>query len=118
MKVLIIHRQQSFLRGVKEKFLSGGWHVHTTDNGLDGLMTARHQQFDLILCGFDLSVISGTELIRSLRMMSFNQATPVFFLKDGNEKAWQIDMADKLEAHLITEEEVNNENTGRLAWLS
>jgi DNA-binding response OmpR family regulator len=110
MEVLIIHRQDSFLQKVREKFLSGGWHATTTQSGLDGLMIARHQRFDLILCGFDLPVVSGTELVRSLRMLSMNRATPVFMLTEGKANEWQEEMAVKLEAHTITLDEVEAGN--------
>ena len=110
MEVLIIHRQESFLQKVKEKFLLGGWHATTTQSGLDGLMIARHQRFDLILCGFDLPVVSGTELIRSLRMLSMNRTTPVFLLTEEEANEWQTEMAIKLEAHTITIGEVEAGN--------
>lgn len=106
MEVLIIHRQDSFLQKVTEKFLLGGWHATTMQSGLDGLMIARHQRFDLILSGFDLPVVSGTELIRSLRMLSMNRNTPVFLLTEEKASEWQTEMATKLEAHTITVEEV------------
>jgi DNA-binding response OmpR family regulator len=110
MEVLIIHRQDSFLQKVREKFLLGGWHATTTQSGLDGLMIARHQRFDLILSGFDLPVVSGTELIRSLRMLSMNRTTPVFLLTEEKANEWQTEMASKLEAHTITIGEVEAGN--------
>lgn len=108
MEVLIIHRQESFLQKVQDKFILGGWHATTTQSGLDGLMIARHQRFDLIFCGFDLPVVSGTELIRSLRMLSMNRATPVFLLTEDKPNNWQHEMATKLEAHTITMAEVES----------
>jgi CheY-like chemotaxis protein len=116
MNVLIIHRQQSFLQKVKEKFLLGGWQVHTTDNGLDGLLTARHHPFDLVLCGFDLPVVSGTEVVRTMRLLSLNRATPVFFISSGNESLGQLQLAEQLEANMMSEKEI--EDSRRLAWLN
>ena len=115
MTVLIIHRQQSFLQRIKQNFLQGGWRVHTTDNGLDGLLTVRHHQFDLILCGFDLPVVSGTEVVRSLRLLSQNRVTPVFFLRDEDTAPWQMDMAEKLSVRLIKESAIKRK--AKLAWL-
>jgi DNA-binding response OmpR family regulator len=51
-------------------------------NGLDGLLAARVEKFDLIICGTDLPVITGFELIRSLRTQSINSATTVVFVTD------------------------------------
>jgi DNA-binding response OmpR family regulator len=116
MNALIIHRQHSFSQMVKEKFSLGGWRVRLTDNGLDGLLTARHHRFDLILCGFDLPVVSGTEVVRSIRMLSLNRYTPVFFLSNGSAAEWQKDFAWKLEAHILVEGEI--EKSEKVAWLS
>lgn len=82
--------------------------MQTTDNGLDGLLTARHQKFDLILCGFDLPVVTGTEVVRSSRLLSLNQTTPVIFLKAGSETNSQIELVGKLEAQLMDEEEIES----------
>ena len=106
MEVLIIHRQESFLEKVREKFTLGGWHATTTQSGLDGLMIARHQRFDMIFCGFDLPVVSGMELIRSWRMLSMNRNTPIYLLTDETPKIWQNELASKLMARTITTTEI------------
>ena len=106
MKVLIIHRQKLFLDSIKEKFLLGGWQVHTTESGLDGLLAARHHPYDLMLCGFNLPVVSGTEIIRSSRNLSRNQNTPVIFLREGIESEGQIFLVRKLKADLLFESEI------------
>ena len=115
MKVLIIHRQKALLQKLKEKFISGGWHVHVSDNGLDGLLTARHYPFDLVLCGFDLPVVSGTEIVRTIRMLSQNTKTPVFFLKSGVENSSLLELVSQLEARVLNEEDF--EDTYKVAWL-
>ena len=115
MDVLIIHRQHSFLERAKEKFLLGGWHVQTTDCGLDGLLTARHHRFDLMLTGFDLPVISGTELVRSTRLLSVNQKMPVFFIKAGCESEPQIELAARMQVNFMDECEMDG--IGKMACL-
>ena len=55
--------------------------IHT-DSGLDGLLTSRIESFDLIICGTDLPVITGFELVRSIRMNSINKTVPVIFITD------------------------------------
>ena len=116
MKVLIIHRQLNLLLRLKEKFISGGWLVHTSDNGLDGLLAARHYAFDLVLCGFDLPVVSGTEIVRALRMLSPNTKTPVFFFKKENEFNSHLELARQLKAKMINEEEF--EFSLQVNWLT
>ena len=104
MKVLIIHRQQEFLQKVKRKFNRWRWHVKTTSSGLDGLLISRLHPFDLVLCGFDLPVISGTEILRTLRIHSVNKATPAFFISSGTETKAELHSADKLNICLLNEE--------------
>jgi DNA-binding response OmpR family regulator len=116
MKVLIIHRQKWLLQKLKEKFISGGWHVHASDNGLDGLLTARHYPFDLVLCGFDLPVVSGTEIVRTIRMLSQNTKTPVFFLKSGSESSPLIELVPQLQSRILDEAEF--ENISPVSWLA
>ena len=115
MNVLIIHRQSSFLQSVKEKFLLGGWQVTTSNNGLDGLLTARHHRFDLVLCGIDLPVVSGTEVIRSIRMLSQNRHTPVFFISTDKESPSQLKLIAQLEANVMNEKEISESR--KFTWL-
>jgi CheY-like chemotaxis protein len=56
--------------------------VKFTDSGLDGLLTSRIESFDLIICGTDLPVITGFELVRSIRTNSVNKTVPVVFIAD------------------------------------
>jgi CheY-like chemotaxis protein len=115
MNVLIIHRQLSFLKKIREKFSLGGWQVQTTDSGLDGLLTARHHHFDLMICGFDLPLVSGMEVVRSTRLVSVNTTIPVFFLKDGFESEKLLGLALRLEAKTMDEREI--ETWGKMACL-
>jgi CheY-like chemotaxis protein len=50
--------------------------------GIDGLQAAKLEPFDLILCGTDLPLITGFEMIRSIRNLSRNCLTPVIFIAD------------------------------------
>lgn len=89
--------------------------METLDCGLAGLLTARHHQFDLMLCGFDLPMVSGTEVIRSTRLLSANTTTPVFFLRGGYEPEAQVDLAVRLEAKTMDEKELDG--VGKMACL-
>jgi CheY-like chemotaxis protein len=60
---------------------------------LDGLLTSRIEHFDVIVCGTDLPVVTGFELVRSIRNNALNQKTPVIFLADSDmrdEKSLQL----------------------------
>jgi DNA-binding response OmpR family regulator len=88
MKILIVHRHQKVLHDAKSILQNGSYTFRYYPNGLDGLLAARVEKFDLIICGTDLPVITGFELIRSLRTQSINASTTVVFVADEvDEKA-------------------------------
>lgn len=82
MKILVVHREVSVLNQVKSILSDRETLVRYYDSGLDGLLAIRVEKFDLIICGTDLPVITGFELIRSLRTHSINDLTPVVFIAD------------------------------------
>lgn len=82
MKILVVHRQKEVVDQIKSVLHKCEPFVRYSDSGLDGLLAARVENFDLIICGTDLPVITGFELVRSLRTASINRSTTVIFLAD------------------------------------
>ena len=82
MKILVVHRQKVVIDQVKSVLQDNSPVVIHTDSGLDGLLTSRIESFDLIICGTDLPVITGFELVRSIRTNSVNKNVPVIFIAD------------------------------------
>jgi CheY-like chemotaxis protein len=82
MKILVVHRQKMVIDQVKSVLQDNSPVVTHTDSGLDGLLTSRIESFDLIICGTDLPVITGFELVRSIRTNSVNKNVPVIFIAD------------------------------------
>ena len=82
MKILVIHRQKEVIGQIATVLASVEPVIRYYDSGLDGLLAARIESFDLIVCGTDLPVITGFELVRSLRNSSINKNTPVIFLAE------------------------------------
>ena len=82
MKILVVHRQKMVIDQVKSVLQDNSPVVIHTDSGLDGLLTSRIESFDLIICGTDLPVITGFELVRSIRTNSVNKSVPVIFIAD------------------------------------
>jgi CheY-like chemotaxis protein len=117
MNVLIVHRHLSFLQAVQEKFLLGGWMVNTATSGLEGLTRARERQFDLILCGTDLPVLSGIELIRNLRTNSINRNTPMFLVTENSAGVQSGDLMQQLEVHLVDDKELLADGVVKFGWL-
>jgi CheY-like chemotaxis protein len=82
MKILVVHRQKETVDSIKSVLSGCNPVVRYTESGLDGLLTSRIEHFDLIICGTDLPVVTGFELVRSIRTHSANRSTPVIFLAD------------------------------------
>lgn len=82
MKILVVHRQKLTVDTIKSVLSGRNPVVRHTESGLDGLLTSRIEHFDLIICGTDLPVVTGFELVRSIRTNSINRSTPVIFLAD------------------------------------
>lgn len=88
MKILVVHGQKEVFQQVKS-VLRNNPIIRFSDSGLDGLLAARIEWFDLIICGTDLPVITGFEMIRSLRTYSANKNTSVVFITDKVTEAIQ-----------------------------
>jgi DNA-binding response OmpR family regulator len=82
MKILVVHRQKLVADQIKSALHDNSPVVIHTDSGLDGLLTSRIESFDLIICGTDLPVVTGFELVRSIRTNSVNKNVPVIFIAD------------------------------------
>lgn len=86
MKILVVHRQREIANQIRTVLQSVGSIIRYSTSGLDGLLAARIETFDLIICGTDLPVITGFEMVRSLRTNSVNKNTPVVFIADELNK--------------------------------
>ena len=94
MKILVIHRQTKTVDKIKSVLSSCNPVVLHTESGLDGLLTSRIEHFDVIICGTDLPVVTGFELIRSVRTNSINRQTPVIIVCDEvDEKTIHLSQA-------------------------
>lgn len=80
MKILVAHRQKQTVEAIRSVLSSVNPVIRYTDSGLDGLLTSRIESFDMIICGTDLPVVTGFEMVRSIRTSSVNRRTTVIFL--------------------------------------
>src|SRR5882762_344083 len=103
MKVLLVHQEESVLENIKNQL--GHWKVEAYSNGLEGLMAAKMSLFDLILCGNDLPVVTGIEMVRSIRNLSLNRRTPVILMAEGTETERHARIFQLLNANLMTIDE-------------
>ncbi|HEY0652383.1 MAG TPA: response regulator [Chryseosolibacter sp.] len=105
IKILVVHRQKMVVDQVKSVLQDNTAVVRFTDSGLDGLLTSRIESFDLIICGTDLPVITGFELVRSIRTNSLNKKAPVIFVADEvDAKTEHLGNALGVAAMLVTQE--------------
>ena len=112
MKILVVHRQKNTVDVIQSVLSEKNPVVLQTESGLDGLLTSRIEHFDLIICGTDLPVVTGFELIRSIRTNSINRDTPVIFLSDKiDDKAERLSNALGVEAVLLMDD-VNHKLAG------
>ncbi|HTF16647.1 MAG TPA: response regulator [Chryseolinea sp.] len=104
MKILVAHRQKQTVEAIRSVLSSVNPVVLHTESGLDGLLTSRIEHFDVIICGTDLPVVTGFEMVRSLRTNSINRETPVVFLiKKIDDRILSLGKA--LNAMAVLEEE-------------
>ena len=103
MKILVVHRQKETVVQIKSVLSGCNPVVLHTESGLDGLLTSRIEHFDLIICGTDLPVVTGFELVRSIRTHSVIRNTPVIFLADEvDEKTQHLGNALGVAAMLVS----------------
>ena len=105
MKILVVHRQKKTVDQIKSVLSRCNPVVLYTESGLDGLLTSRIEHFDVIICGTDLPVISGFELIRSIRTNSINKHTAAVLVADEvDEKTQHLGQALGVSAILLSKD--------------
>src|SRR5688572_14021142 len=91
MKILVVHRQEEVVKVIKSALPGNQLFIRYCNSGLDGLLAARVESFDLIICSTDLPVVTGFEVVRNVRTNSVNKNVPVFFLiEELTEKISQL----------------------------
>ena len=82
MKILVIHGQHIVVEQIRASLDHLQPIIRYYNSGLDGLIASRMEKFNLIVCSTELPVVTGYELVRSLRTISVNKTTPVIFLAE------------------------------------
>jgi DNA-binding response OmpR family regulator len=115
MRVLVVHRQASIADHIKEQLPQCS--VTCVTCGWVGLSETRTKHYDLVISSYDLPVVTGFEMVRSLRMDSLNMEVPVIMLTDGNETIGYTKLASRLKASMLTLKEVQKMKYTEL-WLN
>lgn len=77
-KILIIEDDETILMGLKDDLEFEGYEVAVSDNGRDGYMLARSQDFQLIILDILLPELNGFEICKKLREEDVK--TPILML--------------------------------------
>lgn len=77
-KVLIVEDDETILLGLKDDLEFEGYEVAVADNGRDGYMLARSQDFQLVILDILLPELNGFEICKKLR--EENVKTPILML--------------------------------------
>ncbi|MDX6310916.1 MAG: hypothetical protein QOF84_4252 [Streptomyces sp.] len=92
MRVLVVEDERGLAAAIARGLTEEGFTVSVAHDGADGLWSARHEPYDVIVLDIMLPRLSGYEVVRRLRARSV--WTPVLMLtaKDG-----EYDEADALD---------------------
>src|SRR5476651_70070 len=83
MRVLLIEDDSATAQGIELMLKSEGFNVYTTDLGEEGIDLGKIYDYDLILLDLNLPDMSGSEVLRTLRVAKVN--TPIMILSGASE---------------------------------
>src|ERR1700722_18183209 len=83
MRVLLIEDDSATAQGIELMLKSEGFNVYTTDLGEEGIDLGKIYDYDLILLDLNLPDMSGSEVLRTLRVAKVN--TPIMILSGTSE---------------------------------
>ena len=83
MRVLLIEDDSAMARSIELMLRSEGLNVYTTDLGEEGIDLGKIYDYDLILLDLNLPDMSGSEVLRTLRVAKVN--TPIMILSGTSE---------------------------------
>jgi heavy metal response regulator len=78
MRILLVEDDRGILRFVKKGLLENSFSVDVASDGEEGLSSALHMKYDLIVLDILLPKIDGREVLKKIRSMDIQ--TPVIFL--------------------------------------
>lgn len=102
LKKILVIEDDEYLCLLLERFLkSEGFNVQTAENGFIGLVIAKEQKPDLIVCDIKMPVLDGYGVIENLRKDLKTARIPLFFItfytdSENRERAFQLGANDYL----------------------
>ena len=83
MRVLLIEDDSATAQSIELMLKSESFNVYTTDLGEEGIDLGKIYDYDLILLDLNLPDMSGSEVLRTLRVAKVN--TPIMILSGTSE---------------------------------
>lgn len=84
-KILIIDDDPTMLRMIYN-MLNGKYEVYMASSGMDGLKFLANYMVDLILLDYEMPIMSGAQVMQTLRDGETTKNIPVMFLTGKNDK--------------------------------
>jgi heavy metal response regulator len=85
MRILLVEDDKGIVRFVKKGLLETSFSVDVAVNGEEGVDSALHRQYDLIVLDILLPKLDGREVLKKIRSMDIQ--TPVIFLTAKDSEA-------------------------------
>jgi heavy metal response regulator len=85
MRILLVEDDKGIVRFVKKGLLENSFSVDVATNGEEGVDSALHRQYDLIVLDILLPKLDGREVLKKIRSMDMQ--TPVIFLTAKDSEA-------------------------------
>lgn len=79
-RILVIENDLALNETICDVLLTKGHEVQSASNGIDGLLLARKQQLDLVICDVNMPLMNGFETVRKFRTSKRNSLVPFLFL--------------------------------------
>jgi len=99
LSILHIEDNKTVVKSVGEILASKGLDVHVCVSGTSALKVLTSDiQYDIIICGSDLTGLSGLELVRRARNIARWRSTPIIMLSgdDCENEAWRAGISEFL----------------------
>lgn len=81
-KILVIHPSNEVQRNIHAILSRFDFEMGYSDDGLNGLIQARHNNPDLIICAANVPVVNGFELCRMIKADEWMRDIPVMLLHE------------------------------------
>ncbi|SRR5260221_7312917 len=89
MRKILIAEDDFFIRDIYNKtFTLAGYEVKVSADGLDALQKAKTMQFDIILLDIMMPLLSGLQVLRTIRALNTPaKSTPIFMITNLGQQS-------------------------------